>query len=71
MFCYKCGKQIQDDAIFCRFCGVSQRNENDINSPIVQKTSSGDYSTEALRVYFSNLLNLEMIIINLKIVLKN
>ena len=66
MFCYKCGKQIQDDAIFCRFCGVSQKNENDINSPIVQKTSSGDYSTEALRVYFSNLLNLEMIIINLK-----
>lgn len=66
MFCYKCGKQIQDDAFFCRFCGASQRNENDINSPTAQKTSSGDYSTKALRVYFSNLLNLEMIIINLK-----
>lgn len=67
MFCYKCGKQIQDDALFCRFCGASQNNENVSKPEVLKKgTSSNDYSSDALRVYFSNLLNLELIIINLK-----
>lgn len=26
MYCYKCGKQIQDDAVFCCFCGAKNDN---------------------------------------------
>lgn len=27
-FCIKCGKEIQDDSVFCPFCGSKQESEN-------------------------------------------
>ena len=26
MYCYKCGKEIPDSAMFCNFCGANQQN---------------------------------------------
>lgn len=65
MYCYKCGKQIQDDSSFCSFCGIPQNSEDFSHYKPIMKNASNDYSSDALRVYFSNVLNLEIIIINL------
>ena len=29
MYCKKCGKQITDDSLFCKFCGASVQNDHD------------------------------------------
>ena len=31
MYCKKCGKQIDDDAVFCPFCGSKQKNESNVS----------------------------------------
>ncbi len=57
MFCYKCGYEMPDDAVFCSQCGTSQRQ----NSTSITTEINSEYSKEALRIYFRNLLNLECI----------
>lgn len=57
MFCYKCGYEIPNDAIFCSQCGTAQKQ----NSTSITTKTESDYSKEALRIYFTNLLNLECI----------
>ncbi len=57
MFCYKCGLQIPDDARFCSKCGTEQK----VNISIGVTEKSGEYSNEALKIYFTDLLTLECI----------
>lgn len=57
MYCFKCGNQISDDSLFCSKCGISQTS-NDLGK---NKESNKDYSQEALRIYFQDLLSLECI----------
>ena len=33
MFCEHCGKEIKDNAIFCKYCGVSVTEKTDVNQP--------------------------------------
>lgn len=56
MFCYKCGYEIPNDALFCSKCGTAQKNTANIAS-----TQNADYSNEALKIYFTDLLTLECI----------
>ncbi|MBP3232030.1 MAG: zinc-ribbon domain-containing protein [Anaerovibrio sp.] len=36
-FCTKCGKQIDDDAVFCNFCGAQVLDERAMPQMIQQK----------------------------------
>lgn len=42
MFCHKCGKEIDDDAVVCIYCGVETKNMGNQNKQIniVNQTSS-------------------------------
>jgi hypothetical protein len=42
MFCKTCGKQIDDDSIFCSFCGTKQSN---INKPLTDLTEQSEPKT--------------------------
>lgn len=53
MYCYKCGKQIANSAVFCSFCGEKIQTHQ-----IISKTT-GEYDREAIRIYLNNLLRLE------------
>lgn len=66
MFCFKCGKQIRDDAVFCQYCGAQQNSAN--NSVSVKQTNAvrtssnnGELDREALKIYLHNVLSLECI----------
>ena len=66
MYCFKCGKQIRDDAVFCRYCGANQNNTANsvtISQPNVVRTSSnrGELDREALKIYLHDVLSLECI----------
>ncbi len=39
MFCRKCGKEINDDAKFCPFCGMYLAEEENYNIPVLNKVS--------------------------------
>ncbi len=62
MFCYKCGKQIRNDAQFCQFCGAQQMANGNSNA---QKKfsqisiSNGELDRDALKIYLGNILSLE------------
>ena len=47
MFCFKCGKEIEEGAAFCRFCG-SVQEDMDVqvqeNSKADEKKESSNYS---------------------------
>lgn len=38
MYCKKCGKQIDEDAVFCSFCGTAQNQQIEQNSDDKQVT---------------------------------
>lgn len=66
MFCFKCGKQIRDDAVFCQYCGTKQNNT--VNSVTVSQSNavrpsnnSGDLDRAALKIYLYDVLSLECI----------
>lgn len=62
MFCYKCGKQIRNDAQFCQFCGAQQK-VNDNLIALAKSTHSsnpnGELNRDALKIYLGNILSLE------------
>lgn len=67
MYCCKCGKQIQDDAVFCRFCGAKNdnhllNNENDEELTITkQQTSINNvFNRDVLVNYLYNIRTLEV-----------
>ena len=41
MFCYKCGKEVDEDQIFCPFCGTRLRQDED-------EVSSGQKERETI-----------------------
>ena len=48
MFCHHCGKEIDDDAVVCIYCGVDTKNlnkEKDKSINIVNQSSSSSTST--------------------------
>lgn len=54
MFCHKCGKEIDDEAVVCVHCGVETKNldknkNKSIN--IVNQSSSSSSHTRTPRVY--------------------
>lgn len=55
MFCYKCGFEISEDALFCSKCGVAQN--------VIQKADNSfavtNLENEGIKIYLSNLLALE------------
>lgn len=55
MFCFKCGKQLSDDSLFCQYCGAKQ------SSTIKQSDGNGELDREAMRIYLGNVLSLECI----------
>ena len=66
MYCFKCGRQIRNDSIFCQYCGTKQ--DNTFNSVSVSQPNtvresgnSGDLDREALKIYLHNVLSLECI----------
>lgn len=41
MYCHKCGKQIDDEAVVCIYCGVSTKNMQQVkDNPIIINNSS-------------------------------
>ena len=75
MFCSKCGKDIDDSAVVCIYCGVatqnlkSEQSNNPANQPIIINNSTSASSSAAavagvrIRRHHSILLDLFMIII--------
>lgn len=68
MFCYKCGKQLPDDALFCQYCGTKQQTSSDaliVNPQFISDTraSNREMDREALKIYLGNVLSLECAII--------
>ena len=72
MFCYKCGKEIDDEAVVCIHCGVSTKNmkENDnqkniiINNSASSSTSTtANYCSKKIRKHHSTLFDIFMICI--------
>ncbi len=61
MFCFKCGHEISNDALFCSHCGTAQ-NQNRLSDVAKSSENNADYSREALKIYFADLLTLECII---------
>ncbi len=60
MFCFKCGNEIPEDALFCSRCGVAQKTTV---TNAVQKSESvlpiTDLENECMKIYLSNILALE------------
>jgi len=68
MFCFKCGKRIRDDAIFCQYCGAKQSENDAVSSVVVSQPSvvratnnNGELDREALKIYLRDVLSLECI----------
>lgn len=64
MFCYKCGKEIDNEAVVCVHCGVSTRNLNkDKEKNIIINSSSSSSSSASSNIklrqrrYYSPLLD--------------
>lgn len=58
MFCFNCGHQIPDDALYCSKCGTAQ-NVNVTSISTSSHTESKDLDREAIKIYLSNILALE------------
>lgn len=65
MFCFKCGKQIRDDSVFCQYCGTPQNKATGTGS-VARKASNGELDRDALKIYLGNILSLECIKANYK-----
>lgn len=61
MFCFKCGKQISDDAVFCQYCGTKQNNTPQLSDQVSVSSGNGELDREALKIYLGNVLSLECI----------
>ena len=46
MFCHKCGKQIDDEAVVCIHCGASTKNLNDRDNKAINIVNQTSNSTE-------------------------
>ncbi len=61
MFCHKCGKEIDNDAVVCIHCGAETKNMSNRDKPInIVNQSSSSSSVKTRRVY-SGLLDFFMI----------
>lgn len=60
MFCFQCGRQIRDDAVFCQYCGTKQHNSSK-NVSVRPPSSNGELNRDALKIYLGNILSLECI----------
>lgn len=58
MFCYKCGCEIPDESQFCFKCGAQLNN---VQTQSVTNRQSNEFSKDALKIYFSDLLTFECI----------
>jgi hypothetical protein len=66
MYCFKCGKQIRDDAAFCQYCGAKQNStassiETRQTNSVARVNGSGELDRDALKIYLGNVLSLECI----------
>ena len=52
MYCHKCGKEIDDEAVVCTYCGVATKNldENNKDKQINIVNQSSSSSTAVARV---------------------
>lgn len=50
MFCYKCGKQIDDEAIVCPHCGCATKNYNPRGKQIFQPALPEDSASRKSRL---------------------
>lgn len=44
MYCYKCGKEIQEGSVFCPACGANQQSSKDAYGSANQQSSGNSYS---------------------------
>lgn len=66
MYCYNCGKEIDDKAVVCVHCGVETKNMNskkDKNIVINNSASSSSTSTSPQKVKKKHNLLLDLILI--------
>ena len=58
MFCHKCGKEIDNDAVVCTYCGVETKNMTKKDAPIniVNQSSSSAGATSKVIVKRHSLL---------------
>ena len=59
MFCINCGKEINDNQKFCRYCGTKNEIDNDLtssNSEILNNTQSQQMNTVFNRDVLNNYL---------------
>lgn len=66
MFCYKCGHQLSDNAVFCHKCGTkiptdTQTSSTQVKRFIPSSSGSSELDHEALKIYLRDLLSLECI----------
>lgn len=59
MYCQSCGKEINDQALFCRYCGKETGNKRNQTSPAVSTVQNDEYNREVLKLYLGQLRNLE------------
>lgn len=59
MYCQRCGKEINDHSVFCRYCGTETENETNQISPTVTATQNNEYNKDILKLYLFQLRNLE------------
>lgn len=59
MFCFKCGSQLNDDAVFCHKCGTKVNSVVQNNPISMQKLDNGELNRDALRIYLGDVLALE------------
>jgi RNA polymerase subunit RPABC4/transcription elongation factor Spt4 len=50
MFCKKCGKQVQDDSMFCKYCGNNDLNNTQPIDRIILKTNVDDTSATSILI---------------------
>lgn len=73
MFCYNCGKEIDDKAVVCIHCGVETKNmkSNNDKNIVINNSSSSSASNinpnQKVRKKYSLLLDIIMIFITCRI----
>lgn len=70
MYCQECGKKIDDDAAFCRFCGKSVVNDGISNNVIVSESENKNGNGNKSLINLAKKIGIAVIIVLIVIVLK-